>query len=55
MEGRDAKAFLLLALVVLTVLACCCGFIGLNRSCEATGGHFEGYWAGRGMVCVGGK
>lgn len=55
MERADVKTFLILVGFILTSLLCCIGAVGLNKACEARGGHFEGYWGGRGMVCVGGE
>ena len=55
MEGKDFKTLVLLLSFVLTALVCCLGCVSLNKACEARGGHFEGYWGGRGMTCVGGE
>lgn len=54
MEGRDVKALMFLFAVVLTVLCACLGLGSLSSACDGRGGHFEGYWGGKGMVCVGG-
>lgn len=53
MDGGVNRAFVFLFLTVLTILCCCLGLTARNKACESQGGHFEVYWAGEIMVCVG--
>lgn len=51
MEGRDVKALLALLALVLTCLLGCAALYGINRSCEAVGGHLNSGLGQRGWTC----